>query len=596
MKKMKRLPALFLCLAVLMATAACGTTTDVRPDASENAGETGGAAGTTAAAGESTPAGSKGETGTSDTINLMISAEPVTLNVLESQSNLDEYVFYLTSAMLYRSVDTELVPELCDTMEVSEDGTTYTYTLKEAKYSDGTAVTAADFVYYMVKRYLTSENCSRFVGGADTYNGGLETCEGIYAEDDRTFVVKLVEPITTFDGKLEIYPVNQAYVEGKGDSYGGTPADLQYSGPYILDDWTVGTSLTLHKNPDYISAAELFPLEHVNLYYSGDASSLYSRYAGGDVDVVVSINDTVVEAFGVDNCYRYSSGNMYGIEFNTTGFTYTEGDGFVSRGEEVTALMQNENFRKALCFALDREAICGAISPSALPTNRYVDSGIKGTGETPYVEEFALTDVAPLSGDAEAAKEYLAKALEELGYGDVSELPAIRFLTFENIQQKTMAETFVSQWKEILGIENIEINLQPIQSAIMSMVYMDYDLYLQQLELNPDNMVDMLAYWETAGTVSDPAGFQAGGAPAQVASMHADAEFDALVESIYRNFDDASRLADMAKAEQMLYSAYVYFPIQAGGGYAITQDYVHDFVNPHVEGGYGLAHTTVDAH
>ncbi|MCI8505156.1 MAG: hypothetical protein HFI67_03080 [Lachnospiraceae bacterium] len=593
MKKIKRLSALLLCLALLLATTACGTTSDVRPDASKDAGE---AAKTTAASGESTPAEPEGENGSSDTINIMIPAEPVTLNALESQSNLDEYVFYLTSAMLYRSIDNELVPELCDAMEVSEDGTTYTYTLKEAKYSDGTAVTAADFVYYMVKRYLTSENCSQFVGGADTYNGGLDTCEGIYAEDDKTFVVRLAEPITTFDGRLEIYPVNQAYAEGKGESYGGTPADLQYSGPYILDDWTVGTSLTLRKNPDYISAAELFPLEHVNLYYSGDASSLYSRYASGDVDVVVSINDTVVEAFGEENCYRFSSGNIYGIEFNSTGFTYTDGDGFVSRGEEVTALMQNENFRKALCFALDREAICAAVSPSAEPTNRYVNSDIKGTGDTSYVEEFALSEVAPLSGDADAAKAYLAKALEELGYGDVSELPAIRFLTFENLQQKTMAETFVSQWKEILGLENIEINLQPIQSAIMSMVYMDYDLYLQQLTLNPDDMVELLSYWETAGSVSDAAGFQAGGAPAMMASIHADAEYDALVEGIYRNFDDASRLADMAKAEQMLYSSYVYFPIMAGGGYGISKDYVHDFVNPYVEGGYGLAHTTLDAH
>lgn len=587
MKKMKRLLAAVLSLTLALGMAACGTTTDVRPDPNSQPASSGTASGSD---GQEPPAAS------ADTINILISAEPVTLNMLTSDSNLDTHVFYLTSAMLFRSIDTEVVPELCENLTLAEDNVTYTYTIKDAKYSDGTPITADDFVYYLIKGYLNGENCAQFKGGEETFNNSLDTCEGIYAVDDKTFVVTLAEPITTFDGFLEIYPVNKAFAESKGDAYGGTPADLQYSGPYILDAWTVGSSLTLHKNPDYINADTSFPIEKVNLMYASDVSTIYSMYANGEVDAIVSVSTALTELIGAENCYKYVSGNLIGLEFNTTGFTYKEGDGFTPRGEAVQALLQNKNFRMALCWALDREAMCTAVDPSSTPYNRYVDPSYTGTGDQPFVEEFPLSDVIPMKGDTAKAKEYLAAALEDLGYADVSELPKITFLTFENPVQRGAVETCVSIWKSELGLENIEINLQPIQSAIMSMVYMDYDIYLQQLSLKGSNMLELLGYWETAGSVSDPAGFQASGAPSFMTSMHANEEYDALVESCYKNFDDASRFADIAKAEQMLYSDYVYFPLWAGGGMAIEQDYVHGFVNPYLEDGYGLAHTIIDAH
>lgn len=530
----------------------------------------------------------------SDTVNILMPAEPVTLNMIESDSNLDTYVFYLTSAMLFRSVGLEPVPELCDTMTVSDDNLTFTYTIKDAQYSDGTPITADDFVYYMIKGYLTSQNCTQFVGGEATYTDSLDTCEGIYAVDDKTFVVTLVEPLVTFAPELEIYPVNKAFVESKGEAYGGTPADLQYSGPYILDSWTVGTSLKLHKNDTFVNADTSFPVQNVNLLYASDVSTVYSMWLNNELDIITSVNTELVELLGEENCGKYVAGNLGGFEFNTTGFTYTEGDGFVSRGDEVTALMKNLNFRKALAYALDRDALVSAVDPSDSAYNRYVDPTVRGTGDQAYVDEFPLTDVVPLSGDQEQAKAYLAAALEELGYSDVSELPKLQLLSFENNKQKNLSVTSVSLWKSVLGLENIEINLQPIQAAIMSMVYMNYDIYLQQLTLDPDYYLELLGYWITTGSVADVAGFQASGVPSFMASMHINEEYDEVFASLSSNFDDASRYADMAKAEQMLYSDFVFFPIFAGGGFDIVQSYVSGWVNPYLENGYGIANLVVD--
>ena len=531
-----------------------------------------------------------------DTVNILMAAEPVTLNMIESNSNLDTYVFYLTSAMLFRSVNLEVVPEVCDTMTVSEDKLTYTYTIKDAQYSDGTPITADDFVYYFIKNYMNSENCAQFVGGEATYNDSLDTCEGVYAVDEKTFVVTLVEPVVTFDGELEIFPVNKAFVESKGEAYGGSPAELQYSGPYILDSWTVGTSLKLHKNETFINAGTSFPVENVNLLYASDVSTIYSMWMNNELDIITSVSNELAELLGEENCGRYVAGNLGGLEFNTTGFTYTEGDGFVGRGDDVTALMKNLNFRKALASAIDRVALMNAVDPTNTPYDRYVAPSVKGTGDAAYVDEFPLTDVIPLSGDPEQAKAYLAAAMEELGYSDVSELPKIQFLCFETNVQKNLAITCVSLWKSVLGLENIEINLQPIQAAIMSMVYMNYDIYLQQLSLDPDLYLDMFGYWETTGSVSDVAGFQASGLPPFMASMHINEEYDAIVDSLYSNFDDAARYADMAKAEQLLYSDFAFFPLYAGGGFDIVQSYVSGWVNPYLENGYGITNLVLEAH
>lgn len=520
-----------------------------------------------------------------------IGTEPNTLNFLQSQSNLDTYIFYLTSATLYRSINGEMVPELCENLTVSEDKCTFTYTLKEAVYTDGTPITAHDFVYYLTRSPWLSMTGYDVVGAAEAMAGGA--CAGIYAPDDRTLVIQLEAADVAFIPELQVWPVNQAFAEAKGDALGGTPADMMYSGPYVLTDWVVGDSMTFQKNPSYINAETSFPVENVRLVVSTDTSTTYSLYAAGEVDAVVSVGSEVRELIDPAELSSYPAGNLYGIEFNTTGFTY-DGETFVSRGEDVTALMQNKNFRYALAACLDREAIVAALDDGGVPSNRYVSSQVKGTGDAAYVDEFALEEVIPLSGDLEAAKAYLAAALEELGYADVSELPRISFLTFENAKQSMLVEIIVSLWKSELGLNNVDITLKPIQSAIMDMVFMNYDCYLQQLTIHHTNPFEHLDFWTTTGGVSDAAGFQAGGAPAFMASMHANADYDALISGLHAEFDAATRLAGIAQAEQMLYSDMVYFPLMEGSGYQALKPYVQGWVSPYVADGYDISNLSLE--
>lgn len=580
---MKNSLSLLLALCLLLtALTGCGTTADV--------------AGSNAASSQTDSAASTVEDAPLDTFTF-VCTEPNTLNMLEAQSNLDAFVFYLTSAMLYRSIGGEVQPELCQSCEASDDNCVFTYTIKDATYSDGTPIKAEDFVYYMIHSAWMSDQYAYILGGEDTYMNNLDTCEGIYATDEKTFVVELNEPTVAFNSQLEIYPLQKEFAEEKGESLGGTPADLQYSGPYVLDEWVVGSSMTFSKNDSYINAETMFPTRNVKMMVSTDVSSTYSMYANGEVDAVVSVSADLMEMIGTEDCEYYSAGNLYGLEFNTTGYTYTEGDGFVPRDAAASELLKNINFRKALCYAIDRDALLETVyNGSGQTTNRYVSAAAMGTGDKPYVEEFQMTDVAPTSGDVEAAKGFLDTALQELGYGDVSELPELTFLVFDSAQQKTYVETMISLWKTNLGLENITINLQPIQSAVMSMVYMDFDIYMQQLSIDAVETLVMMDYWKTTGSVSDPAGFQTSGAPAEMVSMHHNEAYDELLAEICVNFDDASRLADLCKLEQMLYDDYVYFPLMEGGGYTAAHSYVDGYISPYIDDGYNFANLVVNAH
>lgn len=579
-KHLARVFAMVLvCVMTVMTLASC-TTTDQKPSAVPTD-----APATDPANPDDTNTEPPVEVATKDTFTF-VNQEPNTLNMQTSQSNLDSDVFYLVSAMLFRSYGGVLSPELCDEMMVSEDGLTYTYTLKDATYTNGDAITVDDMIYSFCTVYLSSDNSAWFVGGDATYADGLTTCEGVTRIDDKSFSVTLTALNSAFDGKMVLYPLQEKFVAEKGESLGGTPEDMMYSGPYVLKEWVKGSYMTYEKNPDYIAADTSFPTKNIKMFNTVDASTAFSMYSSGQVDMVLSVSNDMKEMMGGKDCTHYSSGALQGLEFNTTGYTYKDGDGFVPRDENTAALVKNKNFRMALCYALDRETIIASVDPAAKAYNRYISDVVLGNSEQSlYVEDTSI-EAVPLSGDLDKAKEYLAAAMTDLGYTDVSELPKVTFLTFDSDSYKLLCETVISNWKQTLGLTNIELAMQPVQSAVMSMVYMDYDIYLQSLSMSTTDPTALLLFWLTTGGVSDPAGFQNSGAPAQIASQHADPAYDELVNKAVITMDRVERMKLINQAEQLLYDSYSYFPLLAGGRYYAVSPKVSGFNYNPADSGY----------
>ncbi|MBQ8201971.1 MAG: peptide ABC transporter substrate-binding protein [Clostridia bacterium] len=520
-----------------------------------------------------------------------VATEPNTLNMVQASSNLDSAVFYLTSAMLYRPYNGNVYPELAAKCDVSEDKLTYTYTLKDAVYSDGTPIVAADFAYYMIAT-MDGTSAAYYKNGTKYMNGECTAADvGIYAKDEKTLVVELEMLTADFSPELEIYPLQQAFVEAKGEQLGGTPADLMYSGPYVLTEWVYGSYMTFKKNPSYVDAAASFPLAELRLIHSVDESGRYSMFTSGEADVLTFISEETQQMIP-NQAKQYVSDAMQGLEFNTTGMMFDAAQGtFLPRDAEVTKVLSNENFRKALSYAINRELLVMVINPSGLPVNRLVTPMAEGnTDGSRFVEDYPLTAdyAAPITGDAEAAKAYLAKALEELGYASVKDLPTIKYLCFENGAFRLMAETLQSEWKSILGLECIEIEMKPVQDAVMSMVFLNYDIYFQSVSSSSATPRSFLEQWKTGGAISDA---MQSGAP--FGSVYSNAEFDALVEQAMFEFDTAKRQALIAQAEQIMIEEHIFVPILLQGGYYAVQDYVQGFVSVGNQEGYMFNHTTV---
>ena len=564
--------------AMAMGTlASCGTYSDgtTLSDSSETASTS-----ASETSGESSEAASSG--GDSFTF---IATQPNTLNMIQSQSNLDNYCFYLTQEMLFRPYDGVYEPEVVDTWEVDETNTVYTYHLKETNWSDGTPITADDFAYYLLAQLdpnMGSANASTlittygFVNAEAYYTGECDVSEvGIQALDDYTLQLTLEEPKADFDGtNITVYPLDADFVAEQGEALGGTPENYMCSGPYVLTDWTYGSSLTYEKNDEWLLAGEQFPVQTVTMLEATDANTSVSMFESGEADMILTVDDDYLDILS-DYLVYDVSGSVRAVQLNTTG----QGDA------EKAALLSNLNFRNALSYALNRDAIEQAVSPTDTAINRYLFEPMAGnTPESLFQDDYPVESV-PLEGDAEQAKAYLQAALDELGYASADELPELSYLTFENDSYRLMAETLVDQWNQVLGLDNISIELKPIPDAIQSMMSYQYDIYYTSLGVGSTPSTFM-NYWITGGSANDVA--------ANGTNLFSNAEFDQLVDEASTTMDREARMGLYAQAEQILIDEAPLIMISAPGNYAAVADYVDGFVYNALDNAIELNHLTVN--
>ncbi|MGI6578000.1 MAG: peptide ABC transporter substrate-binding protein [Eubacteriales bacterium] len=502
-----------------------------------------------------------------ETTFTFVGDQPATLNMILSVSNIDSHIFYLTSAMLFRPYKGVSYPEVCESFTVSDDKTVYTYYLRDAVYSDGTPITASDFAYYLLASLDPEMGSARAADlintygfkNAAAYNAGECSREdvGIKALDDKTLEITLEKPIAIFDGKLDIYPLREEFVKEKGEALGGTPADLEYSGPYILNEWVFDGYMSFTKNPTYINADTSFPTTHLKMVISSDHNTRVTMFENGEVDCLMMVGNDYLDILK-DYTVHFTGGGHQAIQFNR-----------LNSDPEKAAILGNKNFRKALSYALNREALVAATNPSAGPLTRIVNANHGGAREDSlFVEDFKL-DTVPVNGDVDKAKEYLQAALEELGYSSVSELPELSYLTFEVPTYRLIAETVVDQWKQLLGLNNISITLLPVPQAIQAMMTYDYDIYYTSLSTGSDPS-DILRMWITGGAVNDITG--------SGWNLFTNEEYDSLVAEAVVTFDRAKRMELLARAEQILLEEGPLEPLIVDGGYYAVAPYVEGFV------------------
>ena len=160
---------------------------------------------------------------------------------------------------------------MAETYDLSEDGKTYTFHLRDAKWSNGEAVTAADFVFGWQRAvdpataseysYMLSD-IGQVVNAAEIIAGEKPVTDlGVTAVDDKTLEVQLNVPVSYFLSLMyfpTFYPVNEAFYNTCADTFGTSPETVLSNGAFVLTDYQpAATAFAMEKNPDYYDADKI---------------------------------------------------------------------------------------------------------------------------------------------------------------------------------------------------------------------------------------------------------------------------------------------------------------------------------------------------
>ncbi|MDB5536692.1 MAG: peptide transporter substrate-binding protein, partial [Devosia sp.] len=300
----------------------------------------------------------------------------------------------------------EIVPALAEKWEVSEDGLTYTFHLRDAKWSDGKPVVAGDFVYAWTRVLdpatgaMNSAMLYPIVGAEEHYNAAGKGDISVSAPDDKTltFTLKARVPYmmqlltyTTF------FPVREDVVTADPEGWTRNPATFIGTGPFRVTEFNAGESVVFEKNPNYYDAAAV-SLDKLTFRLIPDPATALAAMEAGDVDGI--------EAVPAPEIPRLSVESDAFMVVPALGTTYA----FFNPAQKP---LDDVRVRKALSMAIDREEIVEFVLQSAdIPAMGVVPPGMIVDGQE-FTEGRDTFGLAP-TAEVEGAKALLAEA----GYPD----------------------------------------------------------------------------------------------------------------------------------------------------------------------------------
>ena len=305
--------------------------------------------------------------GDADTLRINLASEPDKLDPALNSSVDGATLAANTFAGLYTyNADGELTPNVAEGYEVSEDGLTYTFTLKDGlKWSDGSDMTAADFEYSW-KRAAATETAADYSYMFNGIKGYPDELAVAASEDGKTFTVELSAPCAYFLDLAAFptfFPVKQSEVEGAEgylDENGAvlnpgawaTEAGFVSNGAYVLTEWVHNESMTYTKNPYYWDA-ENVKIETLQFMLSADDTAIYAAYQAGDLDFADTVpTDEIATLLAEENPEFHIVDELgtYYVCFNV------KSDLFAGKTVEQAAAM-----RQAFSLLIDRQYIADTV-------------------------------------------------------------------------------------------------------------------------------------------------------------------------------------------------------------------------------------------
>lgn len=316
--------------------------------------------------------------------------------------------------------DGKPTPGLAKSGKVSKDGKTWTFKIRNAKWSNGDKITAQDFVYSW-RRTLKPSTKSTYaylfsgIKNADKVNAGKLSPDkiGIKAVNDKTVQIQLEKPIAYFK-VLMAYPLfgpqNQKIVDKYGKKYGTNSKYMVYSGPFKIQNWNgTGNKWQFVKNNQYWDKG-VVKLNKINYTVVASPSTGLELYQQGKLDLTPLSNEQVKHYKGDKEFKQYPYSVVGYIKYN-----------FKDANQAKRKAMSNKDIRLAISLAINRQQLTKKVlgDGSDTPTG-FVASGLANNPKTG--EDFAKEQSVPNTVDynVKLAKQHWQKGLKALGTKNVT--------------------------------------------------------------------------------------------------------------------------------------------------------------------------------
>ena len=489
-------------------------------------------------------------------LGVMLSTNVMSLDTnLATDGESFEVIADCIDGLMQMDAEGAAIPAIAESYDVSDDGTVYTFHLRDAQWANGTPVTAHDFEFAW-KRIVTEceeyaymfDNTVGCVKNADNilYEGGDPETLGCRAIDDKTFEVTLEVPVSFFPNLMYFpifYPVNEEFYSSlEAGTYGTSPETFLSNGAFVLESYTPGTaSLSLKKNENYWDTdnVKLAGIKYQVIQNSGEALDAFKK---GELDIV-TVSGNQVAAAQKDAALSKSlqvtgAGYMWYLSFSQT------------ENNAQGGMLANKNLRLAISNVIDRYNLTdnyvmdGSLATFTAVPPQFAVSNETGEDFSADQERFLdLCDYNP-----ESAQEYFETAKKELGKDEFT------FTIIYGSNEGNEVALVAQAIKEDIEAElqGVTINLQPMTKAerLDKMQNDNYDIALTRWGPDYADPMTYLGMWVTNN--DNNYGFWS------------NAEYDQLIKDCTTGAyisDYAARWEAMLKAETIVMEEAVIAPL-----------------------------------
>ncbi|MEK4412619.1 peptide ABC transporter substrate-binding protein [Bacillus sp. FSL L8-0642] len=464
---------------------------------------------------------------TNQSIHLPYIAEIPTMDVTKATDGESMNVMKNVFEGLYTLGEgNKLIPAVAKSYDVSGDKKTYTFHLRDSKWSNGTPVTAEDFVFSW-KRAVNPDTAAEYaflffdIKNAKKINGKELPVDqlGVKAIDDKTLEIQLEQPVpyfidlTTFATFL---PINEKYFESKGKQYGLEADQLVYNGAFTVDNWKHEQVFQLKKNPNYWDAKTV-KLDEINFDIVKDKSTEINLYESGQIDRV-GLTGEFVDKYRKNPDFKERS--EVTVQF--------------LRMNQKNEVLKNKNARLAISQAMNKKAFVDTVlNNGSLPANGFIPTDFaKGSDG----KDFRKENGELVKDDVNAAKENWKKAKQEIGKEQVT----LELLTSDNVFAKKNAEYLKGELEKNLEGLTVNVKPQPRKQQIQLLLNSDYDLGVDVWGPDIPDPITFLDLFTTDSTYNF--------------DKYSNKKYDELIHQVKTNLagDEKARWEAMKQAEKIL--------------------------------------------